>query len=80
MAYFPPPLFPSHVTGGGSSHDQWRVILAGPPVGPATLGGAAWVILAGPPVGPATLGGAAWVDLSWAPPHTEKYSFLPRSP
>jgi hypothetical protein len=37
----PPPLSPSHVTGGGSSHDQQRVILAGPPVGPATLVGVA---------------------------------------
>jgi len=35
---FPPPLSPSHVTGGGSSHDQQRVILAGPHVGPANLG------------------------------------------
>jgi len=34
----PPPLSPSHVTGGGSSHDQQRVILAGPHVGPATFG------------------------------------------
>jgi hypothetical protein len=48
----PPPLSPSHVTGGGSSHDQQRVILAVPPVGPATFG---------PP-----LGGGAWVALSRA--------------
>ncbi len=39
MADFPPPLSPSHVTGGGSSRNQWRVISAGPHVGPVTLGG-----------------------------------------
>ncbi len=56
VADFPPPLSPSHVTGGGSSRDQWRVISAGPHVGPATLGG----------------GGVAWVALSRAfPPHRE---------
>jgi hypothetical protein len=50
----PPPLSPSHVTGGGLSHDQQRVILAGPHVGPATFG---------PPLGG---GGGAWVALSRA--------------
>jgi hypothetical protein len=35
---FPPPLSPSHVTGGGSSQDPQRVIFAGPHVGPATFG------------------------------------------